>query len=204
MINDTQQFKILIVGDCGVGKSSIMSLYIYNIFRKKHESTIGVNFLSKLIRIEEKNIKLQFWDTPGTESFRSLFRMYYQKSVIIIYVYDTTKIKSFKNIKIWLEDSLKYIPFNSFNKILIGNKIDLADQKEVDFEVAQNFANDNDMVFFECSCLIENSIKNTIEIIVLDTLHKIKNLKIITEKDNENILDINKNNNVLSKNSGCC
>lgn len=197
------RFKILIVGDSSVGKSSIMRLYIHNIFDKSIQTTIGFDFLSKFIKIDEDNIKLEIWDTPGTESYRSIVKAYYRNSSIIIYTYDITNEKSFNNIKYWLDESLKILNPESFNRILLGSKKDLLFLKKVDFEKAEKFANENDMYFIECSCLIHDSVNETINNIVKDTIEKIINGKIILDTGSIRYNSIDSINLINNKNI-CC
>ena len=117
-------FKLIIVGDATVGKSCILLRFISNNYRNSHDLTIGVEFGMKIININNKNIKLQIWDTAGQECFRSIIRSYYRNSAGAILVYDISNRKSFNNIIYWLEEIKKYAS-NNLSIILVGNKCDL-------------------------------------------------------------------------------
>ncbi len=144
-------FKFIIVGDSSVGKSCLLLRFTDGKFKTAHDLTIGVEFGSRLVTVDKNvNVKLQIWDTAGQESFRSITRSYYKGSICAILVYDITRRTSFQNCVRWLED----IQTNSYAKIhivLIGNKSDLAQQRQVSKEEGQAFARNNDLVFFETS-----------------------------------------------------
>ncbi len=124
-------FKFIIVGDSGVGKSCLMTQFIKKQINSTHEITIGVEFASRIIEIEhDTNVKLQIWDTAGQEAFRSVTRSYYRGAICVILVYDITRRKSFTNIKKWLEDVKDY-GYNKVLTVLIGNKSDLDDKRQV-------------------------------------------------------------------------
>ncbi|CAD8144847.1 unnamed protein product [Paramecium octaurelia] len=143
-------FKYIIIGDMAVGKSCLLMQFIDKRFRSKHDVTIGVEFGARIIRIQNVALKLSIWDTAGQESFRSITRSYYRSSAAAIIVYDITKRNSFENVVKWLDDARengnKQITF-----LLVGNKNDLEQERQVSFEEAKQFAQDNEIGFMETS-----------------------------------------------------
>ena len=149
-VNFNYLFKYIIIGDSAVGKSNILLRYIHDKFNEEFQSTIGVEFGAKNIKIEEKIYRIQIWDTAGQETFRSITRAYYKNSVCACIVYDITNRNSFQNIKSWVEDCKKQSPKTVF-MVLIGNKIDLEERREVSYDEGSIYAQKNGMLFFETS-----------------------------------------------------
>ena len=145
-------FKIILIGNSGVGKSSILQRYIQKVFQESFASTIGVDFFMKSINIGDKSIKLQLWDTAGTEKFRSITTGYYRGADAAFVVFDLSSKSSFKNLNEWIESYYKYSnPDVEKNVILIGNKSDLIDKREVAKEEIEKFIKDNNINYFETS-----------------------------------------------------
>ena len=154
-------FKFIIVGDSGVGKSCILMRFCQGSFTARHDVTIGVEFASRIVQVEEGiNCKLQVWDTAGQEAFKSITRSYYRGAICCCLVYDITRRNSFDSIAQWLEDVQEY-SYNRMQIILIGNKSDLENQREVSTEEGVRFANKNDLIFFETSALTASHIEDT-------------------------------------------
>lgn len=124
---DYMLFRYIIVGDVGVGKSCIMLQFTENKFRKDYKMTIGVEFGIKTIKIDNKNIKIQVWDTAGQENFLSITKLYYKGAVGALLVYDITDKLSFQNIANWLE-AVRTNSSEQIVMIIIGNKNDLEQQ----------------------------------------------------------------------------
>ena len=144
-VNFNYLLKYIIIGNSSVGKSCITMRYIHESFAEEFTSTIGVEYGSKNITINGKIYKIQIWDTAGQENFRSITRAYYKNSICACIVYDITNRKSFEDVKLWLEDCKSQSPRNIL-LVLIGNKIDLEDKREVSFEEGEKFAKDNNKV----------------------------------------------------------
>ena len=157
-INFNYLFKYIIIGDSAVGKSNILLRYIHDKFNEEFQSTIGVEFGAKNIKIEDKIYRIQIWDTAGQETFRSITRAYYKNSVCACVVYDITNRNSFQNIKSWIEDCKKQSPKSVFI-VLIGNKIDLENKREVSYEEGSIYAQKNGMLFFETSAKTGKNIE---------------------------------------------
>jgi len=143
-------FKIIIIGDTGVGKSCLLLNFIDKRFREEHDLTIGVEFGTKIIDAGGQKVKLQIWDTAGSESFRSITRSYYRGAAAALLVYDSTRRESFVNIMEWLNEA-RYNGNPDMSISLVGNKIDLEEEKVIGTEEAQAFARDNGLLFTETS-----------------------------------------------------
>ncbi|KAM3130263.1 GTP-binding protein yptc4 [Paramecium bursaria] len=143
-------FKYIIIGDTGVGKSCLLAQFIDRTFRQRHEVTIGVEFGAKMIQLDGKSIKLQIWDTAGQESFRSITRQYYRSAAGAILVYDVTRRETFDHLNKWLEDA-KQNGNQTMTFILVGNKYDLTEKRQVSEQEGREFAQNNDLLFIETS-----------------------------------------------------
>ena len=157
-VNFNYLFKYIIIGDSAVGKSNILLRYIHDKFNEDFQSTIGVEFGAKNLKIEDKIYRIQIWDTAGQETFRSITRAYYKNSVCSCVVYDITNRNSFQNIKSWIEDCRKQSPKTVF-LVLIGNKVDLENRREVSYEEGSIYAQKNGMLFFETSAKTGKNIE---------------------------------------------
>ena len=142
--------KYIIIGDAGVGKSNILLRYVYSTFKSEYQLTIGVEFGEKNVQLNDKNYKIQIWDTAGNEQFRSITRTYYKNSVCAIVVYDITRRESFESVINWIEDCKLNSPKTVF-MILVGNKNDLNDNRQVTTEEGEEFATRYGIRFFETS-----------------------------------------------------
>jgi len=143
-------FKILLIGDSGVGKSCLLLRFADDSWTDTHISTIGVDFKIKTLNIDGKTIKLQIWDTAGQERFRTITSSYYRGAQGIILVYDCTDQESFNNVKQWMGEIDRYACEN-VNKLLVGNKTDLVNEKVVDTATAKAFADSMQIPFIETS-----------------------------------------------------
>jgi len=144
-------FKILVVGDSGTGKSSLVVRFADHTFDEDSVPTIGVDFKIKTIDLEDgKTVKLQIWDTAGQERFRTLSSSYYRGAHGVVIVYDTTTKSSFQNIPQWLREVERYSDA-AVPKILVGNKNDLKTKREVDSESGKEFSSDLGIPFIETS-----------------------------------------------------
>ncbi|KAH3765245.1 Ras family protein [Pelomyxa schiedti] len=115
-------FKLLLIGDSGVGKSCLLLRFADDMYTESYISTIGVDFKIRTIELEQKTIKLQIWDTAGQERFRTITSSYYRGAHGIIIVYDITDAVSFNNVKQWMQEIERYA-CDSVNKLLVGNKV---------------------------------------------------------------------------------
>eukprot|EP00803_Ostreobium_quekettii_P004562 evm.model.scf_1827.6 EVM.evm.TU.scf_1827.6 scf_1827:28562-31705(-) len=143
-------FKLLLIGDSGVGKSCLLLRFADDTYTESYISTIGVDFKIRTVELESKVIKLQIWDTAGQERFRTITSSYYRGAHGIIVVYDVTDQDSFNNVKTWLNEIDRYASEN-VNKLLVGNKSDLTAKKVVDYQTAKAFADELGIPFLETS-----------------------------------------------------
>ena len=142
-------FKLLIIGDSGVGKSSLLLRFADNTFNGSYITTIGVDFKIQTVEIDGERVKLQIWDTAGQERFRTITSTYYRGTHGVIVVYDVTSGDTFANVKRWLHEIEQNC--DVVNRVLVGNKNDSPNQKVVLTEDAQRFANQMGIQLFETS-----------------------------------------------------
>ncbi|KAF0972791.1 hypothetical protein FDP41_009040 [Naegleria fowleri] len=143
-------FKYIIIGDMGVGKSCLLHQFTEQKFQSDCPHTIGVEFGTRVIEVEGKSIKLQIWDTAGQERFRAVTRSYYRGAAGALMVYDITRRNTFHHLASWLTDARNLTNPHTII-VLIGNKSDLEDQRQVSFEEASRFAKENGLVYVETS-----------------------------------------------------
>ena len=145
-------FKIVLIGDSSVGKTNILSKYILDEYDPDTQATIGVELSTKNYTFDNNEVKVQIWDTAGQEKYRSITSSYYKGAHGCLLVYDITRKATFENIDKWLAE-IKLSSNNEINMVLIGNKCDLEDKREVSIEEAQNKAKLLNMAFMETSAL---------------------------------------------------
>jgi len=143
-------FKLLLIGDSGVGKSCLLLRFADDTYTESYISTIGVDFKIRTLELDGKTIKLQIWDTAGQERFRTITSSYYRGAHGIIVVYDVTDQESFNNVKQWMNEIDRYAN-EKVNKMLVGNKCDLTSKKVVDYNTAKEFADQLGIPFLETS-----------------------------------------------------
>jgi len=192
-----QLYKIIILGDSGVGKSCLLLKFSENKFDQFSIATIGIEFKVKHIKIDDKKIKLHIWDTSGQEKFNALTRSYYRDSDGIIIVYDVTNQDSFKNINKWVNEIYSYVKDPTI--ILIGNKTDLVSERKISLDTAKQFATEMNAKLFEISTKDSNILAiEEIFLILADEIN-LKKEKVKVELNNIKIHMSEK-----SKNINCC
>lgn len=194
-------FKLLIIGDSGVGKSSILLRFADDMFSGSYITTIGVDFKIRTINVEEERVKLQIWDTAGQERFRTITSTYYRGTHGVIVVYDVTNAESFVNVKRWLHEIDQNC--DVVNKVLVGNKNDQPENKVVETEDAKRFALQMGVETFETSAKDNINIE--------DVFQHITKLVLKTKKDQQIKADEAKqpagmklDNKQKKKKGGCC
>ena len=143
-------FKLILIVNSGVGKSSILQRYMNKTFKESYKCTIGVDFLMKSIVINGKTVKLQLWDTAGQEKYKSMVSSYYRGAHVALVVFDLTDHSSFDSLSLWIENYYKNGPEQK-NIILIGNKKDLIELRQITKEEIDSFSENNNMIYFETS-----------------------------------------------------
>ncbi|ROL47862.1 Ras-related protein Rab-13 [Anabarilius grahami] len=143
-------FKLLLIGDSGVGKTCLIIRFAEDNFNSTYISTIGIDFKVKTIEVEGKKVKLQVWDTAGQERFKTITTAYYRGAMGIILVYDITDEKSFENIQNWMK-SIKENASAGVSQMLLGNKCDIEAKRKVSKEIGEKLAKEHGIRFFETS-----------------------------------------------------
>jgi small GTP-binding protein len=144
-------FKLIVIGDSGVGKSCLTNNAIKNVFDEAYNATVGFEFFTFNVKMCEKVIKLQIWDTCGQEIYRSLISSFYRSSSLAVIVYAIDRRQSFDEIDLWIKE-LKSNKSPDSKIILVGNKLDLAEYREIQYEEGEQKAKDNAFIdFFETS-----------------------------------------------------
>ena len=149
-INYDYLLKYIIIGDAAVGKSNLLLRYSYGKFNPEYQITMGFEFGAKNVEIRNKIYRIQIWDTAGQENFRSITRGYYKNSACALVVYDISSRESFKNIDDWIDDC-KNQSSESIFMVLVGNKSDLSDKRQVSVEEGTELAEKYGMLFYETS-----------------------------------------------------
>ncbi|KAL7744813.1 hypothetical protein ACLKA6_007107 [Drosophila palustris] len=192
-------FKLLIIGDSGVGKSSLLIRFSDDTFSGSYITTIGVDFKIRTVMIEGLRVKLQIWDTAGQERFRTITSTYYRGTHGVIIVYDVTNGDSFANVRRWLEEIQNNC--DVVNKVLVGNKNDDPDRKVVITEDAERFARQMDIQLFETSAKDNLNVEDMFLSITRQVLnHKLRTAS--DEQQKDRIVVSNKKGN--RKSNKCC
>lgn len=200
-------FKISIIGDSSVGKSSLLLKYSDDVFIEYFSSTIGVDFRSKIIEIDDKKIKLQIWDTTGNERFRPMLNFYLGESNGIIIMFDITNKTSFNNITSWLRDidydKSPYIPV-----LIVGNKIDIETERVISYEEALDFSNQHNIEYIEISVKENQNVDTVFNLISKEIKNNyIKNRYSFPFQKYKNIKEQKNSNNLFTccsnRNSSC-
>ena len=180
-----EKIQLILIGESGVGKTSLIRRYTNNIFNSSHIETIGIEFYTQEERINERIIQIKFWDTAGQELFHSLTKNFYRKADGIIIVYDITNRESFERVHDWI----KSVYDNSDNykevqMIIVGNKIDLEEKREVSKNEGVKVGEFFEIDFFEASAKNAEGVKNFMIKIIKDILNnKVNNRNDINIKN---------------------
>lgn len=195
--------KLLLIGDSGVGKSCLLLRFSDDSFTTSFITTIGIDFKIKTIEIDGKRIKLQIWDTAGQERFRTITTAYYRGAMGILLVYDVTDEQSFQNIRNWIRNIEQHAADN-VDKILIGNKSDMAKERVVTTEKGQALASEYGIKFFETSAKTDVNVTEAFTAIATDIKKRLMdNPGGDTNQPNIHI-DARNNQNSDSSGSKCC
>ena len=166
--------KVIIIGESGVGKTNIMSKYLKNQFMENSKATVGVEFGSKLFKCQGHKIKAQIWDTAGQEKYKAITGAYYKGSKGALVVYDITRKDTFATLEKWVND-LKAASDPKLTMLLIGNKSDLDDKREVSKDQGEEKAKSFECAFLETSALSGDNIDKAFELMVKEIFEKFKN-----------------------------
>mmetsp|Transcript_4519 Transcript_4519/g.9767 ORF Transcript_4519/g.9767 Transcript_4519/m.9767 type:complete len:221 (-) Transcript_4519:227-889(-) len=158
-------FKVVLIGDSGVGKSNLLSRFTRNEFNLESKSTIGVEFATKSIETDSKIIKAQIWDTAGQERYRAITSAYYRGAVGALLVYDISKRLSYENVGRWLKELRDHADQNIVI-MLVGNKKDLRHMRQVQTDEAKAFCEQHKLFFIETSALSDSNVTKAFETIL--------------------------------------
>jgi Ras-related protein Rab-8A len=191
-------FKILTIGESGVGKTCILRRFVENKFLKNHLATIGIDFKTKTLTINNQEIKLKIWDTAGQERFRNITTQYYKGADGIVLVYDVTDDASYEKIRDWMDQILSNTQKDDIGLVLLGNKCDM-EPRSVTEEQGNKLAEELKISYFETSALTGQGIKEAFEQLTRDIMKK----KGVGENTGDVGLDLKKTKNKNGK-GDCC
>ncbi|MBA0614379.1 hypothetical protein Godav_014683 [Gossypium davidsonii] len=174
-------FKIVLIGDSGVGKSNLLSRFTRNEFCLESKSTIGVEFATRTLQVEGKTVKAQIWDTAGQERYRAITSAYYRGALGALLVYDVTKPTTFENVSRWLKELRDHADSNIVI-MLIGNKTDLKHLRAVSTEDGQSYAEKEGLSFIETSALEAINVEKAFQTI-LSEIYRIMSKKSLSSDD---------------------
>lgn len=194
-INKICQFKVVLLGESAVGKSSLVIRFVKREFHEFQESTIGAAFLTQSMQIDDTTVKFEIWDTAGQERYHSLAPMYYRGAQAALIVFDITSKDSFIKAQNWVRELAKQANTNIVIA-LVGNKVDLASKRAVDFNEAKNYAEQNGLIFMETSA---KTAVNVVEIFTAIATRLPRNDKQSSASDT---IKAEKENS--KEKSGCC
>jgi len=160
-------YKVVLIGDSGVGKSNLLSRFTRNEFSLETKSTIGVEFATRSIQVDGKTIKAQIWDTAGQERYRAITSAYYRGAVGALLVYDIAKSVTYKNVERWLTE-LRENAAENIVIMLVGNKSDLKHLREVPTDEAKEFSEKNGLSFIETSALDSTNVDTAFQNIITE------------------------------------
>ena len=199
-------FKLLLIGNSSVGKSSLLFRFVENVWDDSFVPTIGVDFKLKTLEVNGKKVKLQIWDTVGQERFKNITASYYRGGNGVLVVYDITERESFDNLTSWLIEIEKNANKNVY-KLLIGNKCDLEDKRKVTYQEGKDFAESNGMKFIETSAKDNTKVQEAFELLTSEIMKSAVNKdKGMEKKDNTKQIRLSQNTEDISgkKKGGCC
>lgn len=168
-------FKIILIGDSNSGKTSLITRYVNNTFDSKHLCTIGVDFMMKKVVINNKTIKLQIWDTAGMEKYKQITSSYYRGAQGAIVVFDLSSNKSFFSVKKWIDDFFQISGSKPNSKviILVGNKSDLKEERQVSKEEINSFVEINaNIAYFDTSAKTGDGVNEMFKVIIEQLIEK--------------------------------
>ncbi|CAO3692249.1 hypothetical protein INT44_003568 [Umbelopsis vinacea] len=176
-------FKVVLIGDSGVGKTNLLGRFTRNEFNLESKSTIGVEFATRSIQVDNKTIKAQIWDTAGQERYRAITSAYYRGAVGALLVYDISKHSTYESVSRWLKELRDHADSNIVI-MLVGNKSDLRHLRAVPTDEAKQFAADNGLSFIETSALDASNVEMSFQRILTEIYRIVSNKALENSGDN--------------------
>ncbi|CAL9766357.1 unnamed protein product [Musa acuminata subsp. burmannicoides] len=183
-------FKIVIIGDSAVGKSNLLSRYARNEFNLHSKATIGVEFQTQSVVIDGKEVKAQIWDTAGQERFRAVTSAYYRGAVGALVVYDISRRTTFDSVPRWLQE-LETHSDTTVAKMLVGNKCDLDNIRNISVEEGKSLAEAEGLFFIETSALDSTNVKKAFEIVIREIYNNVSR-KVLNSDSYKSELSLNR------------
>ncbi|XP_068666883.1 ras-related protein RABA5d-like [Aristolochia californica] len=183
-------FKVVIIGDSAVGKSNLLSRYARNEFNMHSKATIGVEFQTQSMDINGKEVKAQIWDTAGQERFRAVTSAYYRGAVGALIVYDISRQTTFESVQRWL-DELNTHSDTTVARMLVGNKCDLENIRDVSIEEGKALAESEGLFFMETSALDATNVKTAFEIVIKEIYNNVSR-KVLNSESYKAELSVNR------------
>ncbi|CAI5661701.1 RAB11a, member RAS oncogene family, like [Oreochromis niloticus] len=201
-------FKVVLIGDSGVGKSNLLSRFTRNEFNLESKSTIGVEFATRSIQVEGKTIKAQIWDTAGQERYRAITSAYYRGAVGALLVYDIAKHLTYENAERWLKELQDHADSNIVI-MLVGNKSDLRHLRAVPTDEAKAFAEKHGLSFLETSALDSSNVELAFQTILTAIYNIVSQRQMSGRSDSDfspasNVVPITVEPTQNSSNKGAC
>ncbi|KAL8728174.1 MAG: hypothetical protein Q9166_005568 [cf. Caloplaca sp. 2 TL-2023] len=196
--NPLKKFKLVFLGEQSVGKTSLITRFMYDSFDNMYQATIGIDFLSKTMYLEDRTVRLQLWDTAGQERFRSLIPSYIRDSSVAVIVYDISSLKSFQNTRKWVDD-VRGERGNDVIIVLVGNKTDLGDKREVTQQMGEDEAKRCGALFVETSAKAGANVKGLFRRIA----QSLPGMEGEGEQRENQMIDVNINPSKPETNEGC-
>ena len=196
-------FKVLLLGNSNVGKSSLFLRFVDDIWNDTFVPTIGVDFKIKTFDIDEKRIKMQIWDTAGQERFKNIIASYYRGAHGILLIYDVTDKDSFKNLSNWLIEIEKNSSKNVL-KVLIGNKTDLEEKRVISYNQAKEFADSYGLKYIETSAKKNLNVNEAFATLGRELMVASEDKRIVKQKQNKKISVAKMEDLNIQKRRGCC
>ena len=203
-VKEDYKLKVVVVGDSGVGKTNLIKRFVTNTFSANSKATVGVEFISKSYRINDQVFKIEIWDTAGQERYKSITAAYYKGAKGALIVYDTTQKTSFENIDKWMSE-IKEKSSKDMKLMIIGNKIDLKDERQVETDEALAKAQTLDAPIMETSALDATNVKEAFYDLLKEMYKEVKKKLDVVESQAESGNDgIQLETNDESQKKGCC